>query len=53
MKMKNENQFAVALLTFAEVKAIKDACAEYGKKGSSAAKKISEELEKQMNELEV
>ena len=53
VKLKNENQFALAPLSFSELKTVKDACREYAKQGSSAAKKIAEQMEKQMNEIEV
>lgn len=53
VKMKQENQFALAGLSFTAIKTIKDACKLYGSQGSSAALKIAEEIEKQMKEVEI
>lgn len=53
VKMKQENMFAVAGLSFSALKTIKDACKLYGTQGSALAKKIAEELEQRMNEVEI
>ena len=54
VKMKKDNQFAIAGMSFSELKAIKDACAFYGQQGGFAlALKIAQELEKSMDEVEI
>ena len=54
IKLKTENQFGLAPLTFAEIKAIRDACKEYGnKKGSKAALEIATAIEKELENLTV
>ncbi|MDH5654763.1 MAG: hypothetical protein OEZ34_02570 [Spirochaetia bacterium] len=53
VKLKQKNQFGLAPLSFSEIKTIKDACKEYGKQGSSAAKEIAEKIEKSMGEISI
>ena len=53
VKLKQKNQYGLAPLSFSELKAIKDACREYGKQGSSAAEMIAEKIEKAMSEISV
>lgn len=53
VKMKQENRFAVGHLGFNELKVIKDACKLYAKQGSAVAKKLAEEFETQMDQIEI
>lgn len=53
VKMKQDNQFAIAGLSFSALKTIKDACALYGAQGSALAKQIADELEKRMEEVTI
>ena len=53
VKMKQDNMFAIAGLSFSALKTIKDACNLYGLQGSALAKQIAAELEQRMNEVEI
>ena len=53
MKLKEKNQFGIAYLSFGDVKTIRDACKKYAEQGSAAAKKLAEELEEELNNVEV
>ena len=48
IKLKEEKRFALAQLDFATLKVIRDACQEYGQKGSTRAAAIADELKKQL-----
>lgn len=51
--MKEDNQFAVAALSFTELKVIKDACKLFGDQGSQRAKEIAEHIERAMENISV
>lgn len=54
VKLKTENQYGLAPITFAEIKAIRDACKEYGsKKGSKTALEIVEKIEKELENITI
>jgi len=51
--MKDKKSFALAGLSFTELKIIKDSCDAYGRQGSAKAKEIAASLEKQMEEISI
>jgi len=53
IKLKEANQFGIAYLSFGDIKTIRDACRKFGENGSAASKKIAEDLETEINQLEV
>lgn len=53
VKQKQENTFALAGLSFTELKVIKDACELFGKQGSPQAAKIGEEISSAMDNITI
>lgn len=53
LKQKADNRFAVANLTFADLKTIRDACKAFAAQGSQAAAKVAKELEAEMDNVEI
>ena len=53
VKMKGENQFAIAGISFAELKVIKEACKTMAGQGSDRARSLAEALGKEMEEVEI
>ncbi|MCB1325907.1 MAG: hypothetical protein H7A21_02370 [Spirochaetales bacterium] len=54
MKMKGDKkEFAIASLTFTELKIIKDACELFGQQGSARAAEIFAEIDRQMNQITI
>ncbi|MDH5680257.1 MAG: hypothetical protein OEZ36_01620 [Spirochaetota bacterium] len=51
--MKDKKQFAMAGLSFADLKTIRDACALFGKQGSTTAKELHEKIVGLMDNLTV
>ena len=51
--MKDNKMFAMAGLSFADLKNIRDACALYGKQGSAAARELHQKIESLMNEISI
>ena len=53
VKQNADNRYAVANLTFTDLKTIKDACKAFAAQGSKAAAKVAEELESEMDNVEI
>ena len=53
VKQKQENMFALAGLSFTELKVIKDACELFGKQGSTQAEAIAKAINDEMNNVTI
>lgn len=53
VKMKDGKNFGLANLSFTDLKTIKDACELFAGQGSAQAKKVFEEIEKEMENVMV
>ncbi len=51
--MKDNKMFAMAGLSFADLKTIRDACGLFGQQGSAAAKELHQKIEKLMGEITI
>ena len=51
--MKDNKQFAMAGLSFTDLKTIRDACALFGKQGSTAANELHQKIVSQMDNLTI
>lgn len=53
VKLKDNKSFALAGLSFSQLKIIKDSCLFAGKNGSLAAKEMAMEIEKMMGDITI
>ena len=53
IKLKEENKFGLAYLSFGDLKTIRDSCKKYAEQVSAPAKKLAQEIEEEMNNVEV
>lgn len=53
VKMKADNKFALAPLSFKDIKIIKEACKLYSTQGSPGAARIYQSIEKELENVEV
>ena len=53
VKMKEDNQYALARLSFKDIKIIKEACKLYATQGSAGATNIFQSIEKELENVEI
>ncbi len=53
VQLKDSKKFALAGISFTELKTIKDACDLYARQGSRPAEKLAREIEQQMEEVSI
>lgn len=53
VKMKQDKMFALAGLSFSEIKVIKDACEFFAQQGSNHAAKLAQQIDEEMGNMTI